>query len=215
MISFQILAISTGTDVPVDNATKGVCSIFNGLATPSCDSTMTYDIERQIYNLRCISFTAKMMKRFLRGSTSVIIDTPFINRYSQEELPCKGEFFFLSEPFRKQFGWINGSNVVHTIQYQADKEERIVNKVEKQEGYSKWLPANAMLEREARFFIEVRSCRYRSFHSLQLSNIIHDNLYDVKATHRVLLLEFYSVSNSYIQQELDRREHKRFLDEYL
>ena len=215
MISFRILVISTGTVFPVDNLIKGVCLIFNGLATSSCGSTMTYDIERQIYNLRCIHFTTKMMKRFLRGSTSVIIDTPLINRYSQEELPCKGEFLFLSEPFRKRFGWINGSNVVHTIQYQADKEERVINKVEKQEAYSKWLPANAMLEREARFFIEVRSCRYRSFQSLQLSNIIHDNLYDVRATHRVLLLEFCSVSNSYIQQELDRREHERFLEEYL
>ena len=179
-------------------------------ATPSC---LTYD--KREFNLGCIPFTTKMMRRFLKGgATSVIIETE-IEQCNMEELPQKGEFFFIGEPFRRKYGMKDGYEIVYSIQYDADNNEYILNDIDESlDEYGTLLPANAMMEYESRVLIRVRSCRYRRLQSLPLQKVIHDNLYGVAKTRRVILLEFDVVTSDEISEYYRQREFEYLFENY-
>ena len=102
----------------------------------------------------------------------------------------------------------DGLQVEDHVQYKADNELLQINKTEYlTDTYTKWLPANAMLEYEARFFVEVEYVQHRIFQSLKLSEIIHDGSYDLAKTNRVWLLTFSSVSKEYVQK-LEEQKNK-------
>lgn len=155
-----------------------------------------------------------MIRKFITGSRRVIIGTDYSGDYQYDNLPAKKEILYIAEPFRRRFGIMNGLEVEDHVQYQADNECFQINKTEYLAGtYTKWLPANAMLKHEARFFVEVEYVQHRVFKSLRLSEIIHDESYDLTRVNRVWLLTFSSVSKEYIQRTEEEKRNLSFWED--
>lgn len=158
--------------------------------------------------MNAVYFTPKMIRKFITGSRKVIIGTDYRGDYHAGNLPKRKEILYVAEPFRRRFGMKYGLQVEDHVQYKADNELLQINKTEYlSDTYTKWLPANAMLEHEARFFVEVEYVQHRIFQSLKLSEIIHDGSYDLAKTNRVWLLTFSSVSKEYVQK-LEEQKNK-------
>ena len=158
--------------------------------------------------MKAVYFTSKMIRKFVTGSRKVIIGTDYRGDYHVGNLPKRKEILYVAEPFRRRFGMKDGLQVEDHVQYKADNELLQINKTEYlTDTYTKWLPANAMLEHEARFFVEVEYVQHRIFQSLKLSEIIHDGSYDLAKTNRVWLLTFSSVSKEYVQK-LEEQKNK-------
>lgn len=169
------------------------------------------------YNLRHIPFTAKMMQKFLqRGGDYAVIEMHPGDIFTDGMIPQKGDCCCITEPFSKTYGWKDGMLVPHKLTYLSDGAERVYDgEYEDAEIEAEKFAAAGMREWESRFFIKVRSCRYRTLKTLKFSDTLHDNLYSLRPSHQVLLLTFDVMPKQTI---IDRAKHiawEKFLFEYM
>lgn len=162
-----------------------------------------------------IPFTKKMICRLLKGATSVIVETQRGKIYNPDDLPRKGDIFYIGEPFVRQYGWKAGMYLLHKVTYLADNHSDIfetgVDILEPQQK----LPAQAMLENEARFFIRVRKCSYRRFGKISLAKTIHDNVYNVKKYDMVLVIDFDVMTYEQVAEYKQAQSRERFINDFL
>lgn len=174
-----------------------------------------FDAATRQYGLRRIIFSTKEIRKFQKGRTKIIIDNILDDNWPKDQIPHKDEFLYVGESFRRRYGVINGMRVLHSVQYDSDKEIRIINSNARtiDEIYTELLPAEVMLEAEARYFLQVRSCKNRYLRSLKLTDVIHKDTYNIVKTNRVLLLDFSSVSREFIDKYYAEKERLSFWDD--
>lgn len=173
-------------------------------------------------HMQPICFSERMMNKLLtRGGDNAILELSQGEVYYDREIPKKNHCYYIAEPFLKNYSIdINGMYIPSHIIYQADRSERqydgeFDSDLDTSQLKSEAFASQAMLEKEARLFIKVRQCRYRTFKSLSLGEILHDNTYELKKYSRVLLLTFDVVTKQEALQRCAEVEWEEFYEKYM
>lgn len=155
----------------------------------------------QTFGLKQINFSEKMILKLLHGATSAIIQN-YRDADDEEEIPKKGDLYYIAEPFARKYGWKNDMRTLYSITYLADQQEEILDTgFSEIDQYGSKFQAEAMLESEARFFIKVKRCRYRKLDTIKLSKTAHQGLYDIHKSDSVLVMDFELVSKDYVSKK--------------
>lgn len=168
--------------------------------------------QEKIFGLPNIPFSSKMIKGLFHGKNSAIISS------SREDLkiesPHKGDIYYVGEPFKRTYGWKDGMRFVNYITYQTDGQMKIIHDgLNRIESVSESFAPEAMLEQESRFFIQITQCGFRTFGSLKLSQMIHDNTYGIARSHSVYVIRFNLLSRDRVEYIINQRLREELFEQ--
>lgn len=158
-----------------------------------------------VFGLKQINFSEKMMRRMLHGATSAIISTTILDADDQT-IPQKGEIYYIAEPFVRKYGYKWDMKTLYSITYCADRQEKIFDfGITHIEQIGEKFQPEAMQEFEARFFIKIKRCWYRMLKNIKLSKTAHRNLYNSRKSDSVLVIDFEIITPEQVREEMGKR----------